>query len=183
MNPENRALGIVFADVFQAKASHRAKCKAVREGTWGQGYPEVEDIVRAVFYTQFHILSNAWNDNSNWVRERVEIMHCININHKTWNGYINITQSELPNKNCLLDKVQRALCQGQESRGEVRRCCQLNHNEDSEISSCGHDFGQCAGRARKQQRPLSDEKCEGFSSSDQPFRFMKLKHKRLSSSK
>lgn len=115
-------------------------------------------------------------------------MHCININHKTWNGYINITQSELPNKNYLLDKVQIALCQGQatdeeESRGEVRQCCQLNHNEDSEISSCGHNFGQCAGRARKQQRRLSDEKCAGFNSSDQPFCFMKLKSKRLPSSK
>lgn len=32
VNPENRALGIVFADVFQVKASHRAKCKAVWEG-------------------------------------------------------------------------------------------------------------------------------------------------------
>lgn len=89
-------------------------------------------------------------NNSNWLRERVEDMHCININHKTWNGFINITQSGLPNKNCLLDKVQIPLCQGQatdeeESRGEVRQCCQLNHNEDSGISSCGHDSGQRAG--------------------------------------
>lgn len=60
-NPENRLLGIVFADVFQVKASHRAKCKAVWEGTREQRYPEVEYIVRAVFYTQFHIPSNAWN--------------------------------------------------------------------------------------------------------------------------
>lgn len=30
---EQRALGVVFFDVFQAKASHRAKCKAVWEGT------------------------------------------------------------------------------------------------------------------------------------------------------
>lgn len=60
-NPENRLLGIVFADVSQAKASHRAKSKAVWEGTREQGYPEVEDIVRAVFYTQFHIPSTAWN--------------------------------------------------------------------------------------------------------------------------
>lgn len=32
-NPESRALGIVFADVFQAMASHRAKYKAVWTGT------------------------------------------------------------------------------------------------------------------------------------------------------
>lgn len=94
-----------------------------------------------------------------------------------------MTESGLPNKDCLLNKVQRPFCQGQatdeeESRGEVRQWGQLNHSENPGISS-GHDSGQRAGRARKQQRCLSDEKCEGFNSSDQPSCFMKLKSKCL----